>query len=90
MEFILVDNEVKLIAQNKGTRILQYLDYWLDRATFYQTCLHQTQTLVALCQDLGWTVNLEKSELEPKQIFNSVGYQFDLKEVKVRPTLQRW
>ena len=33
---------------------------------------------------------MEKSELDPKQVFNSVGYQFDLKEGKVRPTLERW
>ena len=31
-----------------------------------------------ICQDLGWLVNVEKSELEPKQIFNFVGYQIDL------------
>ena len=30
-------------------------------------------------------MNREKSELDPKQVFNFVGYQFDLKEGKVRP-----
>ena len=35
-------------------------------------------------------VNKEKSELVPKQVFNFVGYQFDLKEGKVRPTPERW
>ena len=47
-------------------------------------------TLVTLCQELGWLVNKEKSELVPKQVFNFVGYQFDLKEGKVRPTEERW
>ena len=28
-----------------------------------------TQELVKICQELGWLVNLEKSELEPRQIF---------------------
>ena len=32
----------------------------------------------------------EKSDLVPKQVFNFVGYQFDLKEGKVRPTEERW
>ena len=32
-------------------------------------------------------MNLEKSELEPKQIFDFVGYQFDLRAGQVRPTL---
>ena len=31
-----------------------------------------------------------KSELVPKQVFNFVGYQFDLKEGRVRPTEERW
>ena len=39
---------------------------------------------------LGWLVNEEKSELEPKQVFNFVGYQFDLREGRVRPTTERW
>ena len=58
-------------------RIHQYLDDWLVRATSHQTCLQHTQTLVALCRELGWLVNKEKSELEPKQVFNFVGYQFE-------------
>ena len=43
-----------------------------------------------MCQDLGWLVNLEKSELEPKQVFDFVGYQFDLRSSRVRPTPDRW
>ena len=35
-------------------------------------------------------VNKEKSELVPKQVFNFVGYQFDLKEGRVKPTPERW
>ena len=29
-------------------------------------------------------------ELEPKQVFNFVGYQFDIRSGRVRPTLDRW
>ena len=35
-------------------------------------------------------MNVEKSELKPKQIFNFVGYQFDLQFGRVRPTPDRW
>ena len=78
------------MALQKGIRIHQYLDDWLVRASTLHTCLQHTQTLVTLCQELGWLVNKEKSELAPKQVFNFVGYQFDLKEGKVRPTAERW
>ena len=82
--------EVKLIALQRGIRIHQYLDDWLVRATSYQTCLQHTQTSVALCRELGWLVNKEKSKLDPKQVFNFIGHQFDLKEGKVRPTPECW
>ena len=86
MEFTVVAKEVKLMALQKGIRIHQYLDDWLVRATSHQICLQHTLTLVALCRELGWLVNQEKSELDPKQVFNFVGYQFGLREGKVRPT----
>ena len=90
MEFTVVAKEVKLMATHKGIRIHQYLDDWLVRARSPQTCIQHTKILVKMCQDLGWLVNLEKSELEPKQVFNFVGYQFDLRSGRVRPTPDRW
>ena len=35
-------------------------------------------------------MNLEQLELEPKQIFDFVGYQFALRAGRVRPTPDRW
>ena len=90
MEFTVVTKEVKLMALQKGIRIHQYLDDWLVRASTHDTCLQHTQTLITLCQDLGWLVNREKSELVPQQVFNFIGYQFDLKVGRVRPTEERW
>ena len=90
MEFTVVTKEVKLMTLQKGIRIHQYLDDWLVRASTHDTCLQHTQTLVTLCQELGWLVNREKSELVPQQVFNFVGYQFDQKEGRVRPTEERW
>ena len=86
MEFTVVAKEVKWLAMRQGIRIHQYLDDWLVRATSHRVCLQQTKDLVLLCRELGWLVNEDKSELEPKQVFNFVGYQFDLKEGRVRPT----
>ena len=74
------------MAIHKGIRIHQYLDDWLVRARSHQICLQHTQTLVKLCQDLGWLVNLEKSELEPKQVFAFVGYQFNLRSGQAEPS----
>ena len=88
--FTVVANEVKMMAIHKGIKIHQYLDNWLVRATSHQVCLQHTQDPVKICQELGWLVNLEKSELEPKQSFDFVGYQFDLRAARIRPTPDRW
>ena len=90
LEFTVVAKEVKLMAIRKGIRIHQYLDDWLVRARSHQVCLQHTQILVEICQKLGWLVNMDKSELDPKQIFDFVGYQFNLKAGRVRPTPDRW
>ena len=75
-------------GENYG-QIHQYLDDWLVRARSHQTSLQHTQDLVHMCQQLGWVVNLEKSELEPQKIFNFVSYQFDLSAGRVQPTPDR-
>ena len=90
MEFTCVVKEVKLMAQSRGIRIHQYLDDWLIRAPTKESCYQGTQSLLALCQELGWVVNLQKSELEPKQVFEFVGYQYDLSHGLVKPTQNRW
>ena len=88
MDFTIVAKEAKLITLQRDIRIYQYLDDWLVQARSHQT--YHTQTLVVIYQDLGWLVNGEKSELDPKQVFDFVGYQFKLKEVKIRPTVDCW
>ena len=90
LEFTKVVQEVKLMAQARGIRIHQYLDDWLLRAPDPETCQQNTQTLLDLCRELGWVVNMKKSELVPQQIFNFVGYRFDLLTRQVLPTVERW
>ena len=70
LEFTVIAKELKLMAIHRGIRIHQYLDDWLVRATSHQACLQHT--LIKICQKLGWLVNLDKSELVPKQIFDFI------------------
>ena len=57
------------MTQTRGIRILQYLDNWLLRAPCQETCRQLTQTLLALCRDLG-------SKLEEIRVNTSAGFQF--------------
>ena len=75
------------MAIHKDLRIHQYLDDWLVRARPHQACLQHTQELEKMCQQLGWLV---KSELEPKQDFDFVGYQYNFWSGRVRLTPDRW
>ena len=94
------DNPVVLEDRGVGhvagfqRRILPYPNCpqvnWLLRAPSPEICLQHTRTLLALCRQLGWVVNMNKSELVPKQVFNFVGYRFDLITGRVLPTQDRW
>ena len=86
----LCGQKFKLMAQSQGIRIHQYRDDWLIRAPTKGSCHQGTQSLLTLCRELGWVVNLQKSELEPKQIFEFVGYKYDLSQGLVQPTQNRW
>ena len=48
----------------KDVRIHKHLDECLVRARSHQTSLQHAQNLEALCQELGWMVNRENSELD--------------------------
>ena len=74
--FTSIVKEVKLIALQSGIRLHQYLDDWLIRALSKQTYTDQTQKLLKLVKDLGFIVNLKKSDLTPSQRFDFLGYHF--------------
>ena len=54
-----------------------------------QECLTDTK-LLKLVKDLGFIVNLKKSELKPLQRFDFLGYYFLLDLALVKPTEDRW
>ena len=90
MVFIVVAKEVKLIALQRGIRIHQYLDDWLVRATSHQTW-SPAYTDLGSSLSRTWLAG-EQGEVRtgPKKVLNYVGYQFDLREGKVRPTPECW
>ena len=90
LEFTRIAREVKLMLQNRGIRIHQYLDDWLLRAPTQQICMEQSKQLVAFVQELGWVINFKKSELIPTQNFDFLGYRFDLVKGEVIPTQKKW
>ena len=89
LEFTRVVKEVKFIALSQGVRIHQYLDDWLVRAKDRDTCARDVQKLITLVEKLGWIVNLKKSELNPTQDLEFLGYRFNLRERLVYPNQKK-
>ena len=85
-KFTRIVKEVKLVLQSRGIRVHQYLDDWLLRADTRHQCQLQTKELIHLVQELGLVINYEKSEFEPTQKIDFLGYPFDLIQGKVFPT----
>ena len=88
--FTSIVKEVKLMALQSRIRLHQYLDDWLIHVPSKQECMEQTQKLLKLVKDLGFIINLKKSELNPSQRFDFLGYQFLLDLALVKPTQDRW
>ena len=89
LEFTRVVKEVKFIALSQGVRIHQYLDDWLVRAKDPDSCARDVQKLIMLVGKLGWIVNFKKSELNPTQDLEFLGYQFNLREGLVYPNQKK-
>ena len=76
--FTCVVKLVRAYARSRGLSITQYLDDWLLSAASPQSCNEWTQWLLQLATSLGLVVNLPKSDLTPKQVFDYIGITFDL------------
>ena len=60
-----------------GIRLLTYLDDWLIVADTQQEARRHTEMVVSHLTDLGFRLNLEKSELVPTQRTTFLGVQLD-------------
>ena len=86
LQFTWIVKEVKLVLQSRGIRVHQYLDDWLLTANTRHQCQLHTKELLHVVQELGFVIKFEKSELEPTQKIDFLGYHFDLIQGKVFPT----
>jgi hypothetical protein len=80
---------VKAIRRAWNVKAVVYLD---DLLLLHQDPDHLRRIqgeITRFLQWLGWTVNLEKSNLEPSQIFKYLGWQWDSRDLTVRLTKER-
>ena len=88
--FTLVAREFTSLIHSQNTAQHQFLDDWLGRVMYRDRCAKHRDLVLLLCKELGWVVNLEKSELVPQQVFAFVGIHYDLISFTAHPTLKNW
>ena len=55
-----------------------------------ECCAKHRDLVLLLCQELGWLVNQEKSELISQQVFAFVGIHYNLIAFTANPILESW
>jgi hypothetical protein len=81
--------EIARVLRIQGVAIHQYLDDWLVKNADPEATSHQVQAILTLLETVGLLVNLKKSELVPKQVFEFVGVLYDLAQGRAFPPHKR-
>ena len=75
--------------RESGFSVLGYIDDSLIMGNSYDECVQATNTLSNLLEQLGFSINLEKSCFEPKQSITFLGYVINSVEMTVSPTYKK-
>ena len=70
---------------SRGIQVHAYLDDWIIRASSQQQSLEHTQHVIQLLQSLGWTINWDKSMLQPSRILDFLGLHFNVERALISP-----
>ncbi|KAJ1135717.1 hypothetical protein NDU88_002152 [Pleurodeles waltl] len=87
--FTKVMSVVAAELRRKGIAIFPYLDDWLIKAKDPELVLHHLQSTTQLLFDLGFSVNVPKSHLEPSQRLLFIGAVLDTTLGRAFPPPQR-
>jgi hypothetical protein len=82
--FTRLTKPVLLWARRLGIRISAYLDDWILIASTKEQALYQTDLVLCQLRQLGWLINLKKSNLQPSQTLDHLGFQLDSQSMTIR------
>ena len=87
--FTKITRELCIHARQSGIRLRVYLDDWMILGSTQAQCRSHTDSILALCSRLGFSLNPEKCDLTPAQSFTYLGMAFDTTKWLVKPSPQR-
>ena len=73
-----------------GFKLVVYLDDIILAASTRELCIYQGQILIKTSENLGFVINLEKSNLVPSQVVLFLGFIVDSKEMSYSLQIQRF
>ena len=72
-----VVREVTTMLRAAGVPVMAYVDDFLITGKSYSECARHTEQVTTLLQSLGWSINHKKSQLEPSQVREYLGFIID-------------
>ena len=84
-EFSKILRPVVQLLRMQGVHLHVYLDDWLIWADLPEMANSHAQLVMTVLCQIWWIINLEKSELTPKQEFNFIGMRFRTHDLTVAP-----
>jgi hypothetical protein len=87
--FTRIMKTVAACCHRKGLRYHVYLDDSLCPAVTASACHSQVQQIKTIMENLGFLINIKKSEMIPAQQFTFLGVAFDLRNGLVSPAAHR-
>ena len=73
------------LLRSQGIQVHVYLDDWIIRANSWEQSLEHREHIIQLLQSLGWTINWDKSMLQPSRILDFLGLHFNLERALISP-----
>jgi hypothetical protein len=85
----LMKRAVAAVRERWRVRMVFYMDDSLLLFPSQEQARQQTREIAAFFESLGWTLSLEKCQLEPLQTIDFLGWRWDLAKAHLRTTPKR-
>ncbi|KAA6312038.1 MAG: hypothetical protein EZS28_055998, partial [Streblomastix strix] len=84
-----IESVLRQIRIRSEIKILNYCDDILLIHQNKQILKTQTMEIMKTLEQFGWTISIDKCEIEPKQVITFLGWIWNLREMNIRMSEER-
>ncbi len=88
--FTAIVKPIKQFCHLRGIQVYQYIDDWLVKHKRKEIAKQHTDFVIHIGEACGFVKSEKKCDLQPKQVFEFLGYMFDTVQYIVYPPDKRW